>query len=171
MLFRSLMSQGKPQTASFSDYPTVAQMEARLYVTWYPEPVSTSNDFRFNVPDELKSNLDNQISLYLAEANTELFTRILNPVTAFIGKVNEYGDGTGKRWHDSFVDNLNALSKDLLPLNVTDDPMVTKFIDQIDQIVKPYAFNPSALKEDEVARVAIKTQLEALESQLKGYAL
>lgn len=168
---RCLASQGKPQTASYSDYPTIAQMESRLYVTWYPEPISTSNDFRFTLPQDLKDSLDNQITDYLAEAGRELYVRMLSPVSSFVEKLNRFTGDKGQRWHDSFVDNLNALSSELAPLNVNQDPMVTQFLGQIDAIIKPYAFAPSLLKDDDVARLSIKTQLEALETQLKGYAL
>jgi hypothetical protein len=49
-----LIAQGKAANASTSDYPTASQIEARLYVQWFPEPVTTSNDFRFTLPQELK---------------------------------------------------------------------------------------------------------------------
>jgi hypothetical protein len=69
------------------------------------------------------------------------------------------------------VDNLNALSKELPQLNVNDDPQVTTMLAEIDAIIKPYAFQPDALKEDEFARKQVKERLEALEATLKGYAL
>lgn len=53
---------------------------------------------------------------------------------------------------------------------MNDDPVVTSLLQQIDAIVKPYVFQPDALKEDEFARSQVKAKLEALEAQLKGYA-
>ena len=96
---------------------------------------------------------------------------MLDPVSAFIGKLTKFTGEKGQRWHDSFVDNLNALSKELTPLNINADPMVGTFLSQIDAIIKPYAFAPDALKEDDFARAKVKAQLENLETQLKGYCL
>jgi len=166
-----LIQANKPATASHADYPTLAQIEARLYVSWFPEPVATSNDFRFEVPDAMKKQLDDQISLMVEEAGRDLYVRMLKPVSAFVDKLSKFTGDKGQRWHDSFVDNLNALTKDLPRLNINDDPMVTSLLSQIDAIIKPYVFAPDALKDDEVARAAVKAKFAALESQLKGYAL
>lgn len=165
-----LIAQGKAATASPNDYPTASQIEARLYVQWFPEPVVTSNDFRFTLPQELKDSLDAQISAYVEEAGRELYVRMLAPVSAFVQKLASFGDGEGKRWHDSFVDNLNALSKELAPLNINNDPQVTALLSQIDAIIKPYAMNPSALKDMPEARESMRQKLEALEGTLRGYA-
>jgi len=166
-----LIAQGKSPTAKVEDYPTVEQMDHRLYVNWFPEPVSTSGDFRFSLPPEMLAKVDEQLSLMVAEAGKDLYVRMLHPVTAFIGKLNKYTGDKGQRWYDSFVDNLNALSKELPQLNVNDDPQVTTMLAEIDAIIKPYAFQPDALKEDEFARKQVKERLEALEATLKGYAL
>lgn len=165
-----LTAQGKPPTAKVEDYPTLQQMESRLYVNWYPEPVMTSGDFRFALPPDMLAKVDEQICALVADAGRELYVRMLKPVSAFIGKLNTFTGDKGQRWHDSFIDNLNGLSKELPKLNVNDDPVVTSLLQQIDAIVKPYAFQPDALKEDEFARSQVKAKLEALEVQLKGYA-
>ena len=166
-----LAGQGKPQTAKVEDYPTAQQMEYRLYVNWYPEPVSTSGDFRFSLPQEMLERVDQQLEALVAEAGKELYVRMLRPVSAFVEKLNKFTGDKGQRWHDSFVDNLNALSKELPHLNVNDDPQVTALLGQIDSIVKPYAFAPELLKDDEFARSQVKARLEQLEVTLKGYTL
>ena len=166
-----LTNQGKPPTAKVEDYPTMQQMDYRLYVNWYPEPVSTSGDFRFSLPPEMLQRVDQQLESLVAEAGRELYVRMLKPVSAFVEKLNKFTGDKGQRWHDSFVDNLNALSKELPHLNVNDDPQVTALLGQIDAIVKPYAFAPELLKDDEFARSQVKARLEQLEVTLKGYTL
>jgi len=165
-----LTAQGKAASAKFDDYPTREQMDSRLYVNWYPEPISTSGDFRFTVPPEMLVKLDAQLAEMVEEAGRSLYIRMLSPVTAFIKKLDGFKGDKGQRWHDSFIDNLNALTSELPPLNINDDPMVTSLLSQIDAIIKPYVFQPDALKEDEFARTEVKSKLEALEAQLKGYA-
>lgn len=167
----ALHNQGKPMIATEADYPTASQIEARLYVKWYPEPVSTSNDFRFDVPDDLKAALDSQLEEYIESAGKELYVRMLDPVSAFVEKMNRYNGEKGQRWHDSFVENLAGLQADLAPLNINDDPGVMEFLKKIDDIVRPYALTPAALKEDHVARAAMKAKFAALEADLKGYVL
>ena len=166
-----LISQGKPASAKVEDYPTVQQMEARLYINWFPMPVTTSNDFRFELPPEMLARVDSQIDALVQEAGKELYVRMLNPVTAFINKLNKFTGDRGQRWHDSFLENLQALSTDLPRLNVNEDPQVDAMLTQIQDIVKPYVFQPDALKEDALLRAEVKGRLEALEAQLKGYAL
>ena len=166
----AMLAQGRQPSSKVEDYPTLQQMESRLYVNWYPEPVMTSGDFRFALPPDMLAKVDEQICALVADAGRELYVRMLKPVSAFIGKLNSFTGDKGQRWHDSFIDNLNGLSKELPKLNVNDDPVVTSLLQQIDAIVKPYAFQPDALKEDEFARNQVKAKLEALEVQLKGYA-
>ncbi len=166
-----LMGQGKHQTAAVADYPTVAQIEHRLYVNWYAQPIATSGDFRFSIPQDMVERLDAQIADAVAAAGRDLYVRMLKPVSAFVEKLGKFTGDKGQRWHDSFIDNLNALSRELAPLNVNDDPEVAKFLGEIEAIVKPYAFNPSVLKEDDAARAAMKAKLEALEGRLRGYAI
>lgn len=165
-----LTSQGKSPTAKVEDYPTQQQMDYRLYVNWYPEPVSTSGDFRFSLPQEMLARVDQQLESLVAEAGRELYVRMLRPVSAFVEKLNKFTGDKGQRFHTSFVDNLNALSKELPHLNVNDDPQVTALLGQIDAIIKPYAFAPELLKDDEFARSQVKARLEQLEVTLKGYA-
>ncbi len=167
----SLYTQGKPQNASESDYPTASQIASKLYVKWYPEPVSTSNDFRFEVPDDLKRALDAQLDEYVAAAGKEVYVRMLDPVSAFVEKCGKYTGEKGQRWHDSFVDNLSALQTELAPLNINDDPQVSEFLKKIDDIIRPYALTPAAIKDDPVARSAMRAKFAELESSLKGYVL
>jgi hypothetical protein len=165
-----LACQGKPQSASVKDYPTASQMEKRLYVSWYGEPIPSSDDPRWSVPQEMRDALDKQYAEQVEIASREVFGRMLKPVSAFIEKLNTYKGEKGQKWHDSFVDNLNALSRDIPKVDFTGDPAVNGFLAQIDDIVRPYVFNPGALKEDEYARMSVKAKLEALEGNLKGYA-
>jgi len=166
----SLQAQGKAQTAKIDDYPTKEQMDYRLYINWYPEPVSTANDFRFVQPPEIVALAEKAWADAIEVSSRDRFNRMLAPVSKFIAKLNDYKGDKGQKWHDSFVDNLNDLSKDIPALNIKDDPMVDSFLAQIEAIIKPYVFAPDMLKEDAFARSQVKLRLEALESQLKGYA-
>lgn len=165
-----LMGLGKAPVAKLDDYPTASHMEARLYVDWFPTPISTSGDFRFQLPQDMLDRVDRQITEMLEDAGRDLYVRMLKPVTAFVDKLNSYKGDKGQRWHDSFIDNLNALTTELPQLNVNSDPVVDQLLKQIDQIITPYKFAPDALKEDEQARAAVKARMEQLEATLKGYA-
>jgi hypothetical protein len=145
-------------------------MDAKLYVRWYPEPVSTSGDFRFDIPQDMKDATDAAYKEAIEVAARDRFNRMLKPVSAFIEKLNKFTGDKGQRWHDSYVDNLNALSKDIPALNIIDDPAVDGFLKQIQDIIQPYAFAPDLLKDDDDARNRVKSKLQELEAQLKGYA-
>jgi hypothetical protein len=165
-----LVSQGKAPVAKVDDYPTVQQMDAKLYIRWYPEPVSTSGDFRFDLPQDMKDATDAAYKEAIELAARDRFNRMLKPVSAFIEKLNKFTGDKGQRWHDSYIDNLNALSKEIPALNIMDDPAVDGFLTQIQDIIQPYAFAPDLLKDDDDARARVKAKLQELETQLKGYA-
>jgi len=166
----SLVANGKSPTAKVEDYPTAKQMENKLYVVWYPEPVSTSGDFRFTLPPEMLAVVDKQYAEMVEAASRERFTRMLTPVSAFIKKLGEFKGDKGQRWHDSFVENIAALPDEINALNIVDNPDVDAFLAEISTLIKPYVAQPDALKEDVYAREEMKKKLQTLEDSLKGYA-
>lgn len=168
---RDLVAQGNKPIAKVEDYPTIKAMENTLYVSWFPEPISTVNDFRFNLPAEMRELAQRQHDDMVAQCSGERFNRMLKPVSAFIEKLSKYTGEKGQRWYDSFVDNLAALPEEIRAVNVVDDPVVDTFVEEIEKMMRPYAPNPSMLKEDAYAREELKKKLEQLESDLKGYCL
>jgi hypothetical protein len=166
----ALIAAGNAPLAKVSDYPTRHSMENRLYVTWFPEPISTVNDFRFDLPADMLEVVDKQFADMIETASRERFTRMLNPVSAFIGKLERYTGEKGQRWYDSFVENLASLPEEIAALNIKDEPMVDKFLSDIQALIAPHAANQETLKEDKHARDEMKRKLEALEAGLKGYA-
>jgi len=167
----ALAAQGAPQSAAVSDYPTVAQMANTLYVAWFPEPISTVNDFRFQLSPDMLDVAQAQFDDMVAQCSAARFTRILTPISAFIEKLSAYKGDKGQRWYDSFVENIAAIPEEVAALNIVDDPAVDSFLQQIDTLIRPYAPNPSLLKDDSYAREELKKKLEVLESGLKGYCI
>lgn len=152
-----------------TDYPTAQQMEDKLYVVWFPEPINTVDDFRFTLPPEMLAVANKQMAEMVNQASQERFSRMLAPVSAFIGKLDKYKGDKGQKWYDSFLDNLAALPEEIDALNIVDDPVVDAFVQQISSIVAPYAHGQDVLKEDAYAREEMKKKLLALENSLKGY--
>jgi hypothetical protein len=145
-------------------------MDSRLYVQWFPEPVSTSGDFRFAQTEEMTTRFNEAMDGALKEAGRDLYVRMLTPVTSFINKLNTYTGEKGQRFANSFLENLNGLTSELPKLNIKDDPEVTRLLGELDAIIKPYVFAPDALKDNQANREGIKAKLEQLEAQIKGYA-
>ena len=168
---QELAGQGKPQSAQVSDYPTVQQMENTLYVSWFPEPISTVNDFRFQLSPEMLDVAQRQFDDMVSQCSSARFTRMLTPISAMIEKLAAYKGDKGQRWYDSFVENIATMPEEVRALNIVDDPVIDGFLQQIESAIRPYAPNPSALKEDTYAREELKKKLEALEAGLKGYCI
>lgn len=161
---------GKNADANLSDYPSALQMEHKLYVNWYPKAISDVEDLRF-LTDDMKVRAQAAFDEALASASRDLYTRMLFPVTAFIEKLAKYNGEKGERFSSSFLDNLHEMTQQLPKLNLQNDPVIDQLIVQINDIIKPYVFQPDALKESPTNREAVKAKLEALESTLKGYAI
>jgi len=163
-----LTAQGKPATATQEDYLPFDEMARRLYVTWYPEPISTSGDFRFEIPDEMKHRCDEQLAQMLEDAKADLYARMLAPMKAFVEKLTVPIGEDGSVFRNTLVSNLADLVDHLPRLNLDDDSRVAGAIKALSETIEPYAGNPDALRESPAVRSKAKADVETLMSQLSG---
>ena len=164
----NLYNQGKTSTAVHSDYLTYSQMCDRLYVTWYPEPISTSGDFRWEIPAEMKHRCDEQLNQMLQDAKQDIYTRMLAPMQAFIDKLAVPIGEQGSIFRDTLVENLTDLVTHLPKLNLDDDPKITEMIAALKETTDAYSGNPDILRESPGMRAKAKTDMDALLKQLTG---
>lgn len=166
----NLRHQNKPETATFDDYLTYGEMGDRLYITWYPEPISTSGDFRFEIPQEMKTRLDNQLAKMVDDAKADIYVRMLAPVRAFINKLSIPIGTEGAVFRNTLVDNITDLVEHLPKLNIDDDPVIAGLLDSLKNTIEPYANNPDVLRDFPNTRNAAKMEMiDILDKITKGY--
>jgi len=164
----ALAAQGKPATATPDDYLSFDEMERRLYVTWYPEPISTSGDFRFEIPDEMRTRCDEQLDQMLREAKADIYVRMLAPMKAFVEKLSVPIGEDGSVFRNTLVSNVADLVEHLPRLNLDDDSQVTEAINALRDAIMPYSGNPDTLRESPAVRSKAKADVEKLMAQLSG---
>lgn len=167
----SLTGQGKPAAATVNDYPTLDHMKRLLYVQYYFEPINTAHDFRYEMNDADKSRLDDLVKEIEDNAKRDLYTRMLDPMKAFVDKLAVYKGDKGQRLHDSVVTNINDMLTKLPRLNLDADPVLQQMLDEVKVLVTPYVFNTDALREDEVVRDTAREKMQKLMDRYAGYAL
>ena len=164
-----LQRQGKAQTASPLDYPTVEDMKNKLYVEWHPSPVPTAGNFLVELPQDMQDRFAAYEQDVAAACNAELVERMLTPLNAFIAKLSKYTGEKGQRWHDSFIENLSAVVDALPVLNINRNKEIETLHAQLKELVEPLAASPEALKEDSEVRARVKSRMEELAKSMGGY--
>lgn len=165
----ALIKQQKPPIAINAEYPTAAEMHRYLYVDWGVEPISTANDFRYQVDDHVKARLEQKLELVAVKAKADIFARMLPHMRKFVEKLAVPIGDKGAVFRDSLVENLNELTTELPKLNFDGDPNIDAAIKEIKVLVTPFVFNPDALREQPAARSAAKQKMEELVKKMEGY--
>lgn len=167
----SLAAQGKAPAATTADYPTLDHMKRLLYVQYYFEPINTASDFRYEMDQADKARLDDLVREIEDNAKRDLYTRMLDPMKAFVDKLSVYKGEKGQRLHDSVVTNINDMLTKLPRLNIDGDPVLQQMLDEVKVLIDPYKFNTDALREDDHVRDAAREKMQKLMDRYAGYAL
>jgi hypothetical protein len=162
-----LIAQGKQPTACVGDYISFEAMQDRLYIKWYPEPIATSGDFRFEIPDEMKRAYDANIQQMVVDAKQDIFARMVEPMKAFIVKMAIPIGADGAVFRDTMVTNLTDLVEHLPKLNVDDDPAVMNAVAELKAVTDKFK-NPVVLRESQAAREQARLSVEELMGKLTG---
>lgn len=108
------------------DYPSIDQVERKFYfsVNYYPVPLS--GDWRVDVSNEMKAELEQQYEKHYNEkVNTmmsDLWGRLHKSLTSLADRLEMDEDGDKKIFRDSLITNANELCGLLSNLNATNDP-------------------------------------------------
>ncbi len=164
-----LSSQGKAAVAVLDDYPTKDHMARLLYVRYYFEPISTSNDFRYEMTPTDKLRLNELVAGIEDSARQDLYARMLQPMQAFVNRMTSFKGEKGERLHATIVTNINDMLTHLPKLDLNGDPVLASMLAEVKAVITPYVFNPSVLKEDPVVRDDAKAKVEALMAKYAGY--
>jgi len=165
-----LSSQGKAPAASAADYPSQDHMAKLLYAKYYFEPISTANDFRYDMSPTDKLRLNELVADIEANAKADLYGRMLQPMQQFVNRMTTFKGEKGERLHATIVTNINDMLTHLPKLDLNGDETLAAMLAEVKKVVTPLVFNPSALKEDAVLRDEAKAKMEAIMARYAGYA-
>jgi len=165
-----LSSQSKAPVAALGDYPTRDHMAKLLYVQYYFEPISTANDFRYDMSPTDKLRLNELVAGIEANAKADLYSQMLQPMQQFVTRMTTFKGEKGERLHATIVTNINDMLTHLPKLDLNGDETLAAMLEEVKKVVTPLVFNPSALKEDAVLRDEAKAKMEAIMARYAGYA-
>lgn len=132
-------------------YPTNAQLKAKFGVRLNITEVPIGDDFRFDIPDDLRDvlrdNLDKSIMSSVGEIRQDLVTRCMKPLAALENKLNL---PEIKRMSSSIIDNVKDMADEAESLNIFDDEGIASAVKQMRAVVE--GLQVDTLKDDEALR-------------------
>lgn len=132
-----------------SDYPPVEVVRSKfgVRISWFPLP--DSEDFRVDLPqeirDQLASEIDNSVQESLKVASNALYDRLGDA----LGRVVERLDDTDKVFRNTLITNLRELCVQIPKLNVMGDETILRLVGQAEKIAN---LEPDQIRADDTVR-------------------
>ncbi len=150
-----------------ADYP--ADIAGKFGIDVQFMPVPSANDFRVTISPEDISSLDNAIREAEAEVSRYVIEQLLGPLKKMAEKLSVPIGEDGSIFRDSLVENVIEVTDRLPRLNINDDPEISRAISEVRQVVGKYAGSAmDQLRENQVARDAVKHQVDAIVAMFGG---
>jgi hypothetical protein len=145
------------------DYPDPSDISKEFAIDVSITPVPTANDFRvefgIEAVEEIRGQINDSIAVKQAEAVKATFDRVREVVS----KMHERLSDPKAIFKDTLVTNVSDLSKVLVGLNITNDPLIDRVAKTMqDQLVLP----PSLLRGSNHIRAKIAEKAGELLAQL-----
>lgn len=145
------------------EYPDAESLRGKFGFKYVFCPVPDAGDFRIDVEEEAKAELQQQYKSYyetkLAEAMQDAWTR-LHDTLKHLSERMDYTDESKKKFWDSTITNATELCSLLSNLNVTNDP---KLEDARKKLEKALAgVKPEDIRESEAIRTNVKSKVDEI---------
>lgn len=145
------------------EYPDAESLRNKFGFKYVFCPVPDAGDFRIDVEEEAKAELQQQYKSYyetkLAEAMQDAWTR-LHDTLKHLSERMDYTDESKKKFWDSTITNATELCSLLSNLNVTNDP---KLEDARRKLEKALAgVKPEDIRESEAIRTNVKSKVDEI---------
>ena len=143
------------------EYPTADSLKDKFKFKFVFSPVPDAGDFRIEVEDEAKAELEEQYKSYyeqkLADAMADAWTRLHETLT-HISERLDYTDENKKKFWDSTITNATELCSLLSNLNVTNDPKLEDARQKLEKALS--GIEPSDVRESEAIRSSVKSKVD-----------
>ena len=145
------------------EYPTADSLKDKFKFKFVFSPVPDAGDFRIEVEDSAKAELEQQYKSYyeqkLADAMADAWTRLHETLT-HISERLDYTDENKKKFWDSTITNATELCSLLSNLNVTNDPKLEDARQKLEKAL--VGIEPSDVRESEAIRSSVKSKVDAI---------
>jgi hypothetical protein len=143
------------------EYPTADSLKDKFKFKFVFSPVPDAGDFRIEVEDSAKAELEEQYKSYyeqkLADAMADAWTRLHETLT-HISERLDYTDENKKKFWDSTITNATELCSLLSNLNVTNDPKLEDARQKLEKAL--VGIEPSDVRESEAIRSSVKAKVD-----------
>lgn len=155
--------------ANPKDYISKDDLLAKFDATIHFFPIPSTSDFRVEVTDEDKAEMEKALKEAETNVSKYLLGEMLDPVKAFVEKLSIPIGEKGAVFRNSLVENLVDVVDRLPRLNINGDPAVAETINQIKAIVDTYGENPDVLRESPIVRQQARDKMAEIDAKLAAF--
>lgn len=145
------------------EYPDAESLRSKFGFKYVFCPVPDAGDFRIDVEEEAKAELQQQYKSYyetkLAEAMKDAWTR-LHDTLKHLSERMDYTDDNKKKFWDSTITNATELCSLLSNLNVTNDPELEDARKKLEKAL--VGIKPEDIRESEAIRSNVKSKVDEI---------
>ena len=155
-----------------ADYPEVRELRRRFSFRWTVRPVPTAGDFRVELGaaevDAIRQQITDGLNATVQAAMVDVWNRIKTVVSAMAERLRAYDPAKpgAAPFRDSIVGNIRELLEVLPSLNLTNDPNVSRFADEMRALC---AVDAQALRDNMFTREDVAARAEAMLDQMRQF--
>lgn len=140
-----------------NDYPTVNQIKSKNYFNATFSPVPSAGDFRVDIPEEYRIELENISKEREEAAMKDVWTRLHDCLKHMSDKLA----GEEKQvFRDSLVNNAVDLCGMLTKLNITNDPKLEQARQELEKTI--VGLTAADLRKDDDTRKGVKIRVDEI---------
>jgi len=143
------------------EYPNVETLRGKFGFRYVFAPVPDVGDFRVDVEEEAKAELEAQYKSYyeskLKDAMGEAWKRLHETLTHMSDRL-DYTDEKKKKFYDTTITNASELCGLLTKLNITSDPKLEQARQKLEKAL--VGINPDDVRESEAIRSSVKSKVD-----------
>jgi hypothetical protein len=152
-----------------SDYPRGSDLDRLFRFDIRFMPIADERDWRIDVGDEARRQLEQDIRSRLVEVEQAAMTEAWERVQEVVSKTVERLSNPEAIFRDSLVDNAIDLCAIMPSLNISDDPDMENVRQTIERTLAKFAGNVDALRHDPHEREVAADRLAEVMRKMAGY--
>jgi hypothetical protein len=145
------------------EYPRADDLRSKFAFRYVFAPVPDVGDFRIDVEEEAKKELEAQYKSYyetkLNEAMGEAWTRLHETLKHMSDRL-DFTDEKKKKFYDTTITNASELCSLLTKLNVTNDPKLEQARMKLEKAL--VGIDPEDVRDSEAIRSSVKSKVDEI---------